>query len=132
MSTLFSFVPLVLAVLLFGLFAKLAARILRRTNLTWSHALLFGVFAFLLGAAGTLLNKFSGFTLPLPVAVLAALLLQLGFGGWYFGPRATNQAGMPVMFRGGVVLALITYLLVIVLGIMVAVVLPFFLRGANG
>lgn len=128
MSILFSVLPLLLAVLMFGVFGKLAARILRR-NLAWSHALVFGFLIFVVGAVGALLNRAAGLLLPLPVAVIAALLLQTGIGGLYLAPRATTQAGEPVKFRGGVTLSLISYLLAIGFGIVLAITASLLLQG---
>lgn len=129
MTNLISLLPLLLAVLLFGVFAKVAARILRRTQLGWSHALIFGLIVFVLGAIGAFANRATGQLLPLPVAVVAALLLQLSVGGWYLGPRATNTAGEPIAFRGGAMLSFVAYLLVVGFGVLCALVLPLLLRG---
>lgn len=121
-----TFLPLLLAVLAFGLLAKLAAR-LRRARLAWPHAFVFGVLVFMMGVAGALINGNVFIFLPMPLAVLAALLMQLALGGWYFGQRATTQDGAPVMFRGGAILALIAFLLALGFGVMAAIVLPYVL-----
>jgi hypothetical protein len=71
---------------------KLAARLYRRTQLSWKHAAVFGVLLFLvLLAVGTCvrwLNLVSG---PVPSSLLdiaTGLLAQLAVGGWFLGPRA--------------------------------------------
>jgi hypothetical protein len=131
MSSAISLLPIALVPCLYAALVKLAAFVVRRTKLRWSQALIYGVLALVVGAAGAVLNKASGSLLPLPVALLAGLAVQLVLGGWYFGPRATNTAGTPIRFKGGVVLSLVAYLLVFALGVLAAIVVPALNRGGQ-
>jgi hypothetical protein len=129
MSILISLLPVLLTVLLFGAFVKLAAR-MRRAQLAWTHAFVFALLIIVIGGAGAFVNRSGALTLPLAVAVIAGLLLQLGIGGWYLGPRAKNAAGEAIRFRGGAMLSFIAYLLLFALGIVSAFVIPLLARHA--
>ena len=130
MSIAFSLLPLVLAPCLYAALTKLAAFVFRRAHLRWSHALVYGFLAFALGATGALLNVALGSPLPLPLTLLAGLALQLALGGWYLGPRVATAAGTTLKFKGGVLLSLVAYGLVIAFGIMAAVIVPALHRAA--
>jgi hypothetical protein len=130
MSILISLVPLVAMVVMLATIAKLGAWLFRRTKLSWKHALIFAVFISVLSAGGAVLNRASGWMLPLPVAVLAGLALHLALGGWYFGPRASTAAGVPLAFKGGVLLALVAYGIAFVLGVVGALAIPMLHRGS--
>jgi hypothetical protein len=131
MSIAFALLPLALVPCLYAALVKVAAFLFRRTQLRWSHALVYGFLALVVGAAGTLLNRVLGSPLPLPLALLGGLALQLTLGGWYFGPRATTATGASLEFKGGVLLSLVAYGLVFVLGVVVAVVVPALYRAGQ-
>jgi len=76
------------------------------------------------GAAGALLNRVLGSPLPLPLAFLAGLALQLALGGWYLGPRATTAVGASLEFKGAVLLSLLAYGLLLAFGVLAAVIVP--------
>ena len=124
MSAILVLLPLFLVPFFYAALVKLAALLFRRTKLSWKHALLFGLMAFVVGVAGTLLNKATGSVLPLPLAALIGLSIQLALGGWYLGSRASTQQGAPLAFKGGVVLSLVAYLIVVIVGVIAAVVVP--------
>ena len=123
------FLPLLLTPLLFALLAKAAAFLFRRTQLSWLHAVVFGALLLLVGGAGTLVNRLAGMPLPAAISILLGLLVVLLVGGLYLGARAKTAEGVTLQFKGGVLLALVTYGLVIALGIVLAVVLPMLLRA---
>lgn len=110
--------------LFYALFTKAAAFLFRRTQLSWVHAIVFGVLVLLVGGVGTVLNRVMGMPLPLPLAVLLGLVTLLAVGGWYLGPRAKTAEGAPLQFKGGALLSLVAYGLVFALGIGAAVLLP--------
>jgi hypothetical protein len=124
MSAILVLLPLLLVPFLYAALVKLAAFVFRRTKLSWKHALLFALMAFLVGVAGTLLNKATGSLLPLPLAALISFSIQLALGGWYLGSRASTQQGAPLAFKGGIVLSLVAHLMVVVAGVAAAVVVP--------
>lgn len=111
---------------------KLAARLFRRTQLSWTHAWFFGVvlFAvlFTVGALVRLQPLASGPLLSHLVYLAADLAAQLAFGGWFLGSRAKTTVGTPVAFKGGALLSLIAYGLVFSFSIAAAAVLPLFAR----
>ena len=136
MQQLLSLVPLAFTVLAYIACIKLAARLYRRTQLSWKHAAVFGVVLFLvLLAIGTCvrwLNLVSG---PVPSSLLdiaTGLGAQLAVGAWFLGPRARTTAGAPVAFKGGALLALIAYVLVFSLSTATALLLPLLARLAGG
>ena len=118
------FLPLLLAPLLYSVLAKAAALLFRRTQLSWLHAVVFGLLVLLVGGVGAVLNRVFGFPLPTAVALLLSFIVLLLLGGWYLGPRAKNAEGVALQFKGGVLLALVMYGLVLALGIVAAIGLP--------
>ena len=131
MSAILILLPLLLVPFLYAALVKLAALVFRRTKLAWKHAFLFALLAFLVGVLGTLLNKATGSLLPLPLAALIALSIQLALGGWYLGSRATTQQGVPLAFKGGVILLLVAYVMVVVIGVAAAIVVPLMQRAGH-
>jgi hypothetical protein len=109
---------------MYAAFAKAAAFILRRMRLRWSHALVFGVLAFLVGVTGMILNRVIGMHIPFPIALLIGLAALLAVGGWYLGPRATTAEGAIIQFKGGVLLSLTVYGFIAALGIVAAFLVP--------
>ena len=124
MSDAIAFLPLALMPFFYGAIVKLAAFLFRRTQLRWPHAIVYGLIVIVVGALGALLNRSSGFSLPLPAAIVCGLALQLSLGGWYFGSRATTSCGSSLHFKGGVMLSLIAYGIIIAVGIAFAIILP--------
>ncbi|SFU51783.1 hypothetical protein SAMN05216350_102323 [Polaromonas sp. YR568] len=114
---------------------KLAARLYRRTQLSWKHAAVFGVVLFLvLLAVGTCVRALNLISEPVSAALLdiaTGLLAQLAVGAWFLGPRARTATGAPVGFKGGALLALITYALVFFLSTAAALLLPLLARMAG-
>jgi hypothetical protein len=133
MQQLFSLVPLVFTILAYIACAKLAARLYRRTQLSWKHAAVFGVLLFfVLLAVGTCVRYLvSGPVSASLVDIATGLLAQLAVGAWFLGPRARTATGAPVGFTGGALLALITYGLVFVLAIAATALLPWLARLAG-
>lgn len=128
-------VPLAFTILAYVACIKLAARLFQRTQLSWKHALLFGVLLFVVlfvvGGLLRWLNPVSGAVLASVVYLAVDLAAQLAVGGWFLGPRAKTGAGAPVEFKGGALLALISYALVFVLSLAATAALPFFARMAG-
>lgn len=131
MSFAISLLPIALAPCFYAVLVKLAAFIVRRTKLRWSQAFIYGVLAVVAAGIGAVLNVATGSLLPLPVALLAGLALQLLLGGWYFGSRAVNAAGSTIEFKGGVILSLVAYVLAFNLGILAAVIVPVLHHGGH-
>lgn len=117
------FLPLLLMPVLIALLAKTAAFVFRRTQLRWLQALVFGILVLLMGGVGTALNRTAG-PLPPVLSVLLGLAAVLLVGGWYLGSRAKTANGAPLQFKGGALLSLVLYGLVMILGTCVAVLVP--------
>lgn len=142
MTGLFSLLPFAVTVVSYVVCIKLAARFFRRTQLSWKHALFFGVVLFVVlfavGAALFAVGAFIRWLTPVPGPIFASvvylavdLAAQLAVGGWFLGPRAKTSAGAPVEFKGGALLALISYGLVFILSISATAASPFFARMMN-
>jgi hypothetical protein len=127
---LLSLLPIVLVVLLFGVFAKLAARFFRRTKLDWSRAFILGLLVTVTGTVGSFINSASGLVQFKPLGFMVGILLQLAVGGWYLGANAKTEAGDPILFKGGILLTLITYLLAIAFSGLMGVVLALIFKGS--
>lgn len=131
MPTLPGLVLLVFTICAYAASIKLAARLFRRTQLAWTHAFVFGVFVFVFGATGTLLNLASGEIISVPMWLVIGLAAQLVMAGWYLGSRATTAAGQPLGFMGAALLSLGSYVFVFFLGIAAALLEPLFARIAS-
>jgi len=128
---LLQFLPLLLAPLLYALLVKAAAFLFRRTQLSWLHAIVFGILVLLVGGTGAILNKAAGFPLPMALSLLLGLAAILLLGGWYLGPRAKSANGFALQFKGGVLLSLVAYGLVFVLGVVAALLIPLLQHAAQ-
>jgi len=136
MTNLPSLLPLAFTILAYLACIKLAARLYRRSQLSWKHAAIFGVMLFLvLLAVGTCvrwLNPVSGPVLSSLLDIATGLLAQLAVGAWFLGPRARTAEGTSLGFKGGALLALIAYVLVFSLSVAAALLLPLLARMAGG
>lgn len=124
MTLILSLIPLFLVPFFYALFVKLAALLLRRTILSWKHAISFGGLAIAIGALGTAINYASGRLLPPLLTVLLGVATQLAFGGWYLGPRAQSSEGNSVGFVRGIFIALIAVCIFLSLGVAVTLLFP--------
>ena len=136
MAELSSLLPLAFTIFAYVVCIKLAARLYRRAQLNWKHAVVFGVALFLvLFAVGACVRWLTPVSVPVFFSLLniaTGLLAQLALGAWFLGPRARTMAGAPIAFKGGALLALIAYGLVFFLTIAATAVLPFLARIASG
>ena len=119
MSLPFLFIPVLYAGLV-----KVAALILRRIELSWKHALIFGLLATVIGAIGTFANVATERGLPTILAGLIGVAIQLALGSWYFKDRARLVSGSPVGLVRGALLPLIAIAFSFVLAIMVMGLFP--------
>ena len=131
MVAIFVLLQLALVVIFYAALTKLAARIFRRTQLSWKHAFVFGALATLIGTLGAVVNQGLGGVLPLPVALALGLGIQLCLGGWYLGTRARTGSGEPLAFKGGVLLSLVAYCIIFVVGVVAGVVIPMLAHRAG-
>jgi hypothetical protein len=124
MTGLFSLLPFAVTVLAYIVCIKLAAKLFRRTQLSWTHAGVFGALLFVVllavGALARWLNPVPAPMLAYVLYLAVDLVAQLAVGGWFLGPRARTSAGAPVEFKGGALLALIAYGLVFILSLAAA------------
>lgn len=115
-GSLSALAPAIFTILAYVACIKLAARLYRRSHLSWKHAAIFGVALFLvLLAVSTCVRRLNPVSDPVFSSLLdiaTGLLTQLAFGAWFLGPRATAPAGASVALIGGALLALIAYGLV--------------------
>jgi len=121
MSSILSFIPLLLSIALYTSIVKLAAFLCQRARLSWRDACIFSLILLMVLGAGTLFNRLSGNAVPLPVAIAAGLVIQVGIGAWYLAPRARTQGGEPLSVKGAAMLALIAYVLIASLALLAGV-----------
>src|SRR5471032_2417570 len=122
MSSILSFIPLLLSIALYTSLVKLAAFLYKRALLSWRDACIFSLMLLVVLGAGTLLNRLSGNAIPLAVSIAAGMVIQVGIGAWYLAPRAHTAAGEPISTKGAAILALIAYVLIASLGLLAGVV----------
>jgi hypothetical protein len=121
-SAVFSFLPLVLLVLIEAGFVKLLA-VMLRWQASWAAALIFSVLVVTVQTAGAVFLRVFDLYLPLVLGILFSLAVQIACGGWLLGMRAAIVAAEPLGFRRGALLSLIAYGLMLVLGIVLWVLL---------
>jgi hypothetical protein len=116
--------PLLFAPVLYTVLVKLSALILRRIQLSWKHAFVFGLLAMLVGAIGMSANFATGRIVPAPLVVLVGVAAQLALGAWYFKDRAVMVSGSPVGPIRGALLPLIAMVVLLILATTVVVLFP--------
>ena len=116
-----TYLLLALSVLIHAALSKLAARLYRHTQLRWSHALVFALMlCTLLGAGAIASHLVASQMLPF-IGMVLGIIIQLSLGGWYFGGRAQTANGEPLGFKRAALLSLITFGLILAIGILAAV-----------
>ena len=121
MQNHFSVVTFVGVVISVALFQKLAARILRRTSLSWKHSVMFAIFVALLKSANHLAGDWMGNELGYGLSVIFGLFVTASIGGWFFRLRATTAAGESLGWRGGMQLAALAFVLMMLATLTIAV-----------
>lgn len=100
MSAAFSLVLVLLTVFAVAGFLKLAARLFRRTTVSWLHALLFGMLLLGISVAKVISGYAFSVVVPHTVAMVLGTALTVGVGTWFFSTRARTAQGVPVGWRG--------------------------------
>ena len=118
MSSFPSIVPLLLSVALYTSINKLAAFLYNRARLSWRDACIFSLILLTVLGTATLLNRLSGNAVPLGVLVAAGLVIQAALGAWFLASRGHRATGEPLGSKGGAVVALIAYALMVSLGVL--------------
>lgn len=121
MHTLVTLVLLVSLFALIACFVKLAARLFRRTTVSWRHCFVFGLILLVIAIAQAIFGLSLAAILPPPLAIILGVAATLVVGGFFFSNRATTSAGVPIGLRGGTLLTALT------IGMVLAVCLPLFL-----
>jgi hypothetical protein len=112
----------------FAGFVKIAAFVLRRTTVSWSHTFIFSLMIFFL----TVASHFSGLSLesffPPAIAFLIGFGINLFIGAWFFSGRATHADGDKVGWLGGLKLVGASYALMLLVSVpvllLIGVLLP--------
>lgn len=130
MSAVVSILPILLVLVAYAGFVKLAARLYRKSQLPWKYAFGFAVLASVAGALGSFVHSAAGAQLPLPAAAMASFGVQVVVGGWFLGPRSITPSGASVSFKGGAVIALVAAAFAIVCAFLGALLLPALLPPA--
>jgi hypothetical protein len=95
-----SLLPLLFTFLVVACFVKLAARLLRRTRVSWKHSILFGLLLGALALAKSAFGLLFADFLPPIMALAAGLSVSLGIGTWFFSTRAASAEGDLLGWRG--------------------------------
>ncbi len=130
MTSIFTLLPLLLMAIMFTALVKLSAFAYRRTALRWRHAFVY--FLLVLATVAILggFHKLLGSPLPLVRLLVVSLVAQVSIGGWYRGPRAKTNQGVPLAFRGGALLAALAYFIIVAVLVLPALV-HFSVRGTR-
>ena len=129
MQIVFAFIPLLILAAGPSVVVKFAA-LLIRAKLSWKHCFVFGCAVAVMSVLGRLISHLTGRDLPIPLAVIFGVGLNLGLGSWYFSSRGLDKAGNAVGVRGGFKLMLI-YLLLLSLVVASMFALAYMLSRGN-
>jgi hypothetical protein len=128
MDLLLSLFPLVLAIAIFGGIVKLAARVLKRTQVSWIQGVHLGIILLVIAV----IKRFSGLdaliSLPPALALALSVVVSLGIGAWFLSTRAVTSNGDLIGLRGGLKLAGLSMAIVSGLGALTVVLVPMFVR----
>lgn len=102
---------------------KLAARLYRRTRLSWAHAAAFTLIAICVPALVALAIAVSSLKPPFWLMSACGIALQLGLGGLYLGRFAATGDGSLLGFPRGALLSAIHWALMSVLLLLPGLVL---------
>jgi hypothetical protein len=120
MAIILVLLTLLLAIATYASFVKLAARLYRRTRLSWRSAFGFGALAAVLSLLATLLRS----VLPASVVLIPSFALIVAVGGWYLASRATDISSKPLGFKAAATLSAIAVGIAFAIGVALAVVMP--------
>ena len=109
MQILLSFVPFLVMLALCAAYAKLAARIFRRSSLSWRNSFLFALLLGVLAIVGRATSAAFALSFPLALGLLVGLTINLFLGGWFFGARATDTQGRLLGWGRGMALSAIMF-----------------------
>ncbi len=113
MSGLVQLVPLAFVLVLHAVYVRLAARVMKTSPVSWSHAFQFAAMVVVLTGVVRLGITYLG-GLPMLLGAVLGLAMQLALGTWFFSERALTSDGQPLGRRGAVRLtALATFFLFI-------------------
>ncbi len=101
MQIVISLIPLALMGMLYALYVKLSAKILRGTSISWKHTFIFSLIIVALTLTSQMGFALSGITLPIFLSIPLALFVHLSLGGWFFSTRGTTKQGQLIGWRGG-------------------------------
>jgi hypothetical protein len=113
-------VVIAVGLVVYAVFVKLAARILRY-KVSWISCFLFAAIALALVLLDQVLVVDRRLALRITNSVVLLLIL-LGLGSWFFKARATNRSGTVLGWGGAIRLMALTFAMLIVVAF--AVILP--------
>ena len=108
MSPLSQLLPIVIVLVLYAAFFRLAARVLRASRVGWLYAFQFTALVVVLSVAGRLASSYLG-ELPLVLGLLFGLTLHIVLGAWFFRERALASDGQPLGWSGGAKLTAVAF-----------------------
>ena len=114
--------PLLIVLVLYAVLVKLAARILRVSQVGWAQAFQFAAVVMIVSIAGRWLTAYVG-SMPLVAALVFGFSVQVALGAWFFRERALAANGQELGWGGGAKLtALAVGMLFLLLAALFAVV----------
>ncbi|MBO9664040.1 hypothetical protein [Dokdonella sp.] len=119
MNVLVSLIPAAVSLLLYALYTKASAFLLRRSRVRWAHSF---VFAFLLMLMSIGMSTGSRvLASSVPAFVVSALDIVLGvlLGGWFFRARAADANGVALGWSGAIKLSALTFVLLAATGMVI-------------
>jgi len=100
--SIFSFLPIFSMFAIYTSLVKLAAFLYKKTILSWKHAFIYSAAFIIVSTCYAVLNIFTGYQVPVPVTILAAFAMQLGFGAWYLGRKAQTANNGALGLKHGI------------------------------
>lgn len=118
MNILIVIFPIVLLLCTFALAAKFAAFLSRRLKLSWGMSFLYALIVVLISVAVRSGLAAAGATISELIASILGIAAQLAVSTWFFSIRATKESGEDAGWRGGLLLAVITLAIIIVISLL--------------
>jgi hypothetical protein len=109
-------IPLLLAIILYAGYLKIAARLVGRAMLPWSRAIGFAAFV----SVGVSELLYRGAHASPWIRLVFAVAIHLGLGTWFFSRAARARSGEPLGWRRALGVVAVTFGLLLVTALVLA------------
>lgn len=126
-----SLIFLAVALCMYAAFFKIAAFLLKRTHLKWTHAFAFSLLILLILLGVRISSPALASFVPAWVCPAFGIALGIALGGWFLSTRATNVSGQPLGWTGAIKLSTLAFALLMIAGIAMIIIAQHFLHSQH-